>query len=139
MQPLDLRLCCPRPPRERLAGIVFTPRVIDKIRASLPGGELNGYFTDIGMSIVWAHYTRVDLDELRTVVKDSETEEDVERWIEARTSHLDKERINKKLESIDSSRMPESWREAFENAYPADLRERYTYIMDLIEADDARR
>ena len=138
MQPLDLRLCCPRPPRERLADIVFTPRVIDKIRASLPGGELNGYFTDIGMSVVWAHYTGIDLHELRRFVQDAQTEEDVERWIEARTSHLDKERINKKLESIDSSRMPETWREAFENAYPAELRARHTCILDLIEADDAR-
>ena len=139
MHPLDLRLCRPRAPREQLAGIIFTPRVIDKIRASLPGGELNGYFTDIGMSIVWAHYTRIDLNELRTVVQDAQTEDDVERWIEARTSHLDKERINKKLESIDSSRMPETWREAFENAYPAELRAQHACILDLIEADDARR
>ena len=139
MQPLDLRKGPPRPPRQSLAGIVFTPRVIDKIRASLPGGELNGYFTDIGMSVVWAHYTRIDLNELRTIVQDAPSEDDVERWIDARTSHLDKERINKKLESIDSSRMSEAWREAFENAYPADLRAEHTCILDLIEADDARR
>ena len=139
MQPLDLRLCRPRAPRERLAGVVFTPRVLDKIRASLPGGELNGYFTDIGMSVVWAHYTRIDLKELRRVVQEAQSEEEVVQWIEARISHLDKERINRKLEGINSSQTPEAWREAFENAYPADLRAKHTCILDLIEADDARR
>ena len=55
MEALDLRTAAPRGPRVQVAGIVFTARVIDKLRASLPGGELNGYFPFIGFSQLWAY------------------------------------------------------------------------------------
>jgi hypothetical protein len=43
MEPLDLRLAPPRPPRAELAGLVFLPRSIDKLRATLPGGYIGEY------------------------------------------------------------------------------------------------
>src|SRR5580658_6516712 len=43
MEPLDLTTTRPRTTRAELSGIVFLPRSIDKLRASLPGGNLNGY------------------------------------------------------------------------------------------------
>src|SRR6201996_8251773 len=43
MEPLDLSQQHPRRTREELAGVVFLPRSIDKFRAALPGGNLNGY------------------------------------------------------------------------------------------------
>ena len=138
MKSLNLRECPPRPPREMLAGLVFTPRVIDKIRASLPGGELNGYFTDIGMSVAWSRYTGVDLIELHGVVAHAATEDDVEAWIAERTQHLDKAKINAALQRIDTSRIPDEWREAFDRAYPLELQQKYPVIFDLLEADDAR-
>jgi Domain of unknown function (DUF5069) len=139
MEPLDLRERPPRGPRAMLAGLMFTPRAIDKIRASLPGGDLSEYFTDIGMSVVWARYTKIDLDALREVVAQAKDEAAVERWIAERTEHLDKARINAKLERIATSQVPPEWADAFNRAYPLELRERHRIIFDLIEADDARR
>lgn len=55
MAPLDLRKAPPRGPRAQLAGLVFTARLIDKLRGSLPGGDLNGYLPFIGFSMLWAH------------------------------------------------------------------------------------
>ena len=138
MEPLDLRTAAPRGPRTEVAGIVFTARAIDKLRASLPGGELNGYFPFIGFSELWAHYTGVDLHELQGVVARAASEAEVETWITERTAHVDKAKINQKMERFDSVRMSDSMRDVFERSYPADLRERHTVLFDLFEADDAR-
>ncbi|HEX3463080.1 MAG TPA: DUF5069 domain-containing protein [Candidatus Elarobacter sp.] len=138
MEPLSFASQPPRGPREKLAGIVFTARVVDKLRASLPGGELNGYIAYTGMSVAWRHYTKIDLAELCGVVESAQSEAEVEAWIEARTAHLDKAKINEKLERFDSSRMPDDLRPLFERLIPAELRERYPLIFDLLEADDAR-
>jgi hypothetical protein len=43
MELLDLSKTKPRTTRAELAGITFLPRSIDKFRAALPGGNLNGY------------------------------------------------------------------------------------------------
>jgi hypothetical protein len=138
MEPLNFLLGPPRGPRERLAGIVFTARLVDKLRASLPGGELNGYFPTTGFSTLWAYYTKIDLGALRDVVGAASSEADVERWIDERTSALDKAKINDKMERFDSSRAPDEIRALFERTYPAELRERYPCVFDLLEADDAR-
>ena len=139
MQPLSFLARPPRGPRTQVAGIVFTARVIDKLRAALPGGELNGYFPFAGFSELWAHYTKVDLTALQRRIEAAESEDDVEAWLLERTAQIDKAKINAKMEALDSGRNPEAMREAFEQAYPAMLRERYTVIFDLLEADDALR
>ncbi len=138
MEPLDLRTAAPRGPREQIAGIVFTGRVIDKLRASLPGGELNGYFPFIGFSELWAYYTGIDLRELHGVVERAASEAEVEAWIAERTAQIDKGKINGKMERFESSRTSSELREVFERSYPADLRERHAVLFDLFEADDAR-
>jgi uncharacterized protein DUF5069 len=121
-----------------VAGIVFTARLIDKVRASLPGGELNGYFPFIGFSELWAYYTGIDLHELQGVLGRAASEAEVEAWIAERTAHVDKAKINGKMERFESSRTSEELREVFERSYPADLRERHAVLFDLFEADDAR-
>ena len=138
MDPLNFQVAPPRGPREQLAGIVFTARLIDKLRASLPGGQLNGYIATAGFSTLWAYYTRIDLDELRTVVAGAPSETAVEHWIVERTEALDKTAINGKMERFESHRTPDDMRAAFESFYPVELRERHAIIFDLLEADDAR-
>ncbi len=138
MEPLDLRLAAPRGPRTELAGIVFTARVIDKVRASLPGGELNGFFPFVGFSELWAYYIGIDLHELQGVVARAASEGEVEAWIAERTAHVDKTKINGKMERFESSRTSADMRELFERSYPADLRERHGVLFNLFEADDAR-
>jgi hypothetical protein len=139
MVPLSFLAAPPRGPRTQVAGIVFTARVIDKLRAALPGGELNGYFPFTGFSELWAHYTKVDLTALQRRIETAESEDDVEAWLLERTAELDKPKINAKMEGFESARTPESMRETFEQAYPAALRERHTVVFDLLEADDALR
>jgi hypothetical protein len=138
MEALDLRIAAPRGPRAQTAGIVFTARVVDKLRASLPGGEPNGYFPFTGFSELWAYYTGIDLHELQGVVARAASEPEVEAWIAERTAHVDKAKINGKMERFESSRMSDEMRELFERSYPADLRERHAVLFDLFEADDAR-
>ncbi|MBV8689631.1 MAG: DUF5069 domain-containing protein, partial [Candidatus Eremiobacteraeota bacterium] len=43
MEPLDLSKAPPRSPKLQLDGLVMLPRTIDKLRASLPGGNLGPY------------------------------------------------------------------------------------------------
>lgn len=138
MEALDLRNAPPRGPRAQLAGIVFTGRVVDKLRASLPGGELNGYFPFIGFSELWAYYTGIDLRELYGVVERAASEAEVEAWIAERTADVDKGKINGKMERFESSRTSADMREIFERSYPAELRDRHPVLFDLFEADDAR-
>ncbi|HEV3152850.1 MAG TPA: DUF5069 domain-containing protein [Candidatus Baltobacteraceae bacterium] len=138
MEPLDLRHAPPRSPRAQLSGLVFTARVVDKLRASLPGGELNGYFPDTGMSAVWSHYSGIPIDDLRAVVESAADEAEVEAWIAQRTANVDKPRFNAKLESFEVARIPEAWRDVFNGAYPPELRAAHRFIFDLLEADDLR-
>lgn len=138
MDALDLTLAPPRGPRERLAGIVFTARVVDKLRASLPGGNLNGYIALDGFSLVWQHYTGISLEEFRDVVARSENETEVEAWIRERTVAVDVEKINGRMERYDAGRMPEDTKPRYERTYPAELRDQYPIIFDLLEVDDRR-
>jgi hypothetical protein len=138
MQPLDLRAGPPRGPRVQLAGLVFTARLVDKLRAALPGGALNGYLPTTGFSRLWSHHTRIDLADLQRVVAAAPDEAGVETWIAERTAGLDKAALNGKMERFDSSRTPTELRAVFEELYPLELREAYPILFDLFEADDRR-
>lgn len=138
MEPLNLSTTPPRSPRVKVGGIVFTARIIDKLRAALPGGELNGYFAFTGFSELWAHYTRVDLLELQHVVEHVASEQEIEAWLVDRTIGIDREKINEKMERFNTNRTPDAMREVFEQTYPLNLRERHPILFDLLEADDAR-
>lgn len=138
MTPLSFAAQPPRGPRERLAGLVFTARLVDKLRASLPGGELSGYVPTVGFSALWAYYTKVDLEELRAAVAALDSEAEVEAWIAQRTAGIDKDRANERMEHFASSRMPDELRPLFERFYPAALRAGHPIVFDLLEADDAR-
>jgi hypothetical protein len=138
MKPLDLTEKPPRSPREQLAGIVFTARVVDKLRAALPGGELNGFFPFNGFSEVWQHYSGVNLRELFGVVGEAPDEAAVVAWLEERFAGLDKDAVNAKLAGFNTARIPESWRTTFDAVYPQELRERHTVLFDLLDADDKR-
>ena len=138
MTPLDLSIERPRGPRVKIAGLIFTARVIDKLRAALQGGNPNGFLPFNGLSEAWQKYTGIDLRELCGVVRDAQNEDEVAAWIAQHTADLDRDAFNAKLESFVTTRLPESWRPAFEAFYPLELRERHTHMLDLLEADDER-
>ncbi len=138
MEPLDLRLYRPRSPYLRLAGVAYTARAIDKLRASLPGGELNGYFPFSGFSTIWQRATKISLEDMRATVADAADEATVVAWIDGRldAKAIDRERCSLRMEGARHSDMPEAWRADFEALYAATLRERYPLAFDLFEADD---
>jgi hypothetical protein len=82
MEPLDLTKHAPRSPKEKLAGILFLPRTIDKIRASLPGGNIGAYHLPGGSSRLM-EVLGITPEQLTEAVKNAQTDEDVAAWIAA--------------------------------------------------------
>jgi hypothetical protein len=80
MEPLDLSKGHPRATRAELSGIVFLPRSIDKFRASLPGGNLDGYTIE-GFTTRMLEYLGIPAEALGVVVAEAKTEEDVASYV----------------------------------------------------------
>jgi hypothetical protein len=82
MEPLDLSQRHPRPTRAELAGIVFLPRSIDKFRATLPGGNLEGYSVE-GFTGRMLESLGIKPDDFRQAVAAAQTDEDVASYVGA--------------------------------------------------------
>jgi hypothetical protein len=80
MEPLDLRLQHPRATRAEIGGVVFLPRSIDKFRASLPGGNLNGYTIE-GFTGRMLEQLNIDPEHLREIVAGAKSDDDVARYV----------------------------------------------------------
>ena len=79
MEPLDLARTPPRSPREKLLGLYFLPRTIDKFRAELPGGNLAGYLTDYkeGLSSYLLHKLGISIDDFRVLIARASDEDEL--------------------------------------------------------------
>lgn len=140
MEPLDLSKQPPRAARETLLGVMFLPRTIDKLRAELPGGTMGAYLNhDRGFSAYVVRRLGLDMDELRTVVRDAHDENDVVAWLRERIDTSTADETNRKLESFTSERMTPEDRALLAERHPV-LRERpdLTSILDILDAEDAR-
>ena len=136
MDALDLRIRPPRSPRERLDGLVFMPRTIDKIRATLRGGHLGPYHVFPGISQMLLAIVAVDLSSLRQAISSARSDLDVAQWLKTHADTSQYPRANAALTEWRHETLPEDRRAAFESAYPDYLRARYPIAFDLIEADD---
>lgn len=111
------------------------PRTIDKFRASLPGGNLNGYRIP-GMSARLLEWLGVDEEEMRKAVADAATDDDVARWVREHTDASQypahNERMAKRsLDDIaDKTRIYEQ--------YPWLRESTLTKLVDIVEEDDHR-
>lgn len=99
MQPLDLTKHPPRSPRELLPGLnlLMAARTADKLRATLPGGNL-GEYQITGFSSSLLNALGISEAVLRKVIADADSDAQVAIWIR---EHSDPERfaeINQKLE-----------------------------------------
>lgn len=83
MDPLDLSLAPPRPPRAELAGILFLPRSIDKVRASLPGGNL-GPYAIAGFTQTMLDALEIPLADFTDAVRAAATDVDVAAFVTER-------------------------------------------------------
>jgi Domain of unknown function (DUF5069) len=136
MTALDLRVRAPRGPRERLDGLVFMPRTIDKIRATLPGGDLGPYHVAIGLSAMLLSMISVDFEALRAAVMRAENDDDVAAWLRKNADLSQYQRANDTLSGFRHETIPAEERAHFDSLYPEYLRNRYALGFDLIEADD---
>src|SRR5579864_6149180 len=97
MEPLDLRTRPPRGPREKLDGLTMLPRTIDKLRASLPGGNLNGYRV-AGMSARLLAGLGVEEDAIRAAVAAAPDEDAVAAWLRERVDTAQYAALSERLE-----------------------------------------
>lgn len=135
MEPLDLTLGPPRPPRESLAGIMFLPRTIDKVRATLPNGALGAYSIG-GFSEMLFDMLGIDAVAFTAAVAGAQTDAEVARFVAAATSP---ERIEQWNAMVLARRPRNGDREAAAQAYPW-LPERPDLVLalDVLEEDDRR-
>jgi hypothetical protein len=133
MKPLDLTVAPPRSPRAELGGITFLPRSIDKVRASLPGGQL-GEYTIPGFTQVMFDTFGLSLDSFTAIVAQASSDTDV--WNQVR-AQITPEMIEK-WHAFVLPRQPRGGnREEALQAYPW-LKSRPDLILalDVLEEDD---
>jgi hypothetical protein len=136
MNSIDLRVRAPRPPRERLDGLLFLPRTIDKICATFPGGHLGPYHIAPGMSDMLMTIIGVDLADFRAAVMSAPDEDAVAAWLRACADTSAYARANEVLEHWRHENIPPDHRADFESKYPGYLIQQYPVAFDLLEADD---
>ena len=135
MDALDLTHTPPRSPRAELAGLTFLPRTIDKIRATLPGGNLGDY-TITGFTTRMLEQIKISVDELTVAVRDAASEDAVGAYV---TSHTDPADIRKWNDFVLNRQILRGDRADAIAEYPylAD-RPDLVYALDFLEDDDKR-
>jgi uncharacterized protein DUF5069 len=135
MTALDLTQEPPRSGHDRLAGIAFLPRTIDKVRAGLQGGNCGAYRIP-GLSERMFNTLGIDAERFAETVCFAKSEEEVGSWVRAQTTE---ERI-----AAWNALMPFRIRDA---EHRADLTTRYPIladrpdidsIIDMLDLDDGR-
>ena len=85
MTPLDLTLAPPRDPRAELAGVIFLPRSIDKLRAELPGGN-PGVYTVAGFTEMMFEQLGIELATITAEIASAETEAKIAAFVQGATT-----------------------------------------------------
>jgi hypothetical protein len=139
MQPLDLHFRPPRGAREKLAGLVFMSRTVDKLRAEMPGGALAPYLNDAnGISNYMCKRVGLDMEELRAAVIAAKDEDELEVWLNGRLDPAAVEEANSKLEALTIERLsPENLALVKRNHPIMELRPELVTFFDIFDADDA--
>jgi hypothetical protein len=141
MEPLDFTIAPPRGAREKLLGLTFLPRTIDKMRANLPGGNLNGYLIDLpdGFSTYLLKKIGVDQAALQAVVASATSEAEVVAWISAHADLSDVEGLNAKLAAMTRTRISEEAQARVLVVHPGlDEHPELQTFYDIFDFDDAR-
>jgi len=98
MEALDLTQKPPRSPRERLGGLdlLMMARTIDKVRATLPGGNIGPYQIS-GFSSSLLNALEMSEADLRAAIAKASDESEVASWIRGRTDPSKYAEFNEKL------------------------------------------
>lgn len=134
MDALDLTKAPPRSPNVRLGGLYFLARTIDKLRATLPGGNLGRYYIR-GFSSSLLEMLGVEERELRAEVAKAKSDDEVVAWLREHTDPSMYDEINEKLSKRNiAGRIND---EDFLQKYPfaANL-PREMRLFDMLDLDD---
>jgi hypothetical protein len=137
MEPLDLTKAPPRSPWVKLGGCYMLARTIDKLRASLPGGNIGPYRIP-GFSERLMKSLGIEEEELRTIVARASSDDEVLKWVQARCDTSKFEELNQRLATrriCDLDDVP-----AFKQRYPIVAEKGFpddTVLFDLLDKDDA--
>jgi hypothetical protein len=139
VQPLDLTFRPPRGPREKLAGVCFMPRTIDKLRAEMPGGTIGKYINpEVGVSNYMCKRIGIPMEELRAVVAAAADEQEIEAWLNARLDPVVVEEANRKLETLSTERLSPENLAIVKGYHPVmEHRPELVNYFEIFEADDA--
>lgn len=112
-------------------------RTIDKLRASLPGGNIGDYHIS-GFSERVLKAIGVSEDQLREVVQNAQDDQDVAEWLRAHADARKYPEINEELEAVDYAKITDPQRrERLLGLYPLLGRETGPKkLLDAIKLDD---
>ena len=136
MEALDLTKRPPRSPRERLGDLdlLMIARTVDKVRATLPGGNIGPYQIS-GFSSSLLNALAIAETELRAVIASARDESEIAQWIRKRTDASKYEEYNAKLQErrIADRLGDEHWlaRYPIAQRLPSE-----TALIDMLVADD---
>lgn len=136
MEPLDLTQHPPRSGREELDGMVFLPRTIDKVRATLPGGNPGIYQVTPGMSERVLNALGISEEQLREVVAEAKDDAGVAAWLRANADTSKYAEVSQVIRKRNIDDIQD--KEAFYKRYPVlQKNPQIYYLVDLLDADDA--
>ncbi len=115
---------------------MLMPRTIDKVRATLPGGDLGPYLLDVGLSSMLLTAIGISLNALRAVVIVSLDEGQIAVWLRDHADRAQYAHANAMLSSFRNYDVPFDERALFDSLYPEYLRAQYPVLFDLLVADD---
>ena len=136
MDALDLTKAPPRDPRAPLAGLdlIMAARTVDKMRASLPGGNLGAYNVP-GFSVQMLEAIGIGEDAFRDEVARASTDAEIAAWIR---EHTTPEKIAAFNEKIQERRVKhrlddEVWRKKYPHGVTMPPE---TPLIDFLTKDD---
>jgi hypothetical protein len=134
MESLDLTKAPPRSPYANLGGLYMLARTIDKIRATLPGGNIGAYRIR-GFSGQLLERIGIQEDDLRAVVSLASSDDDVLAWVKKHSDPSKYAQINAEFESQTvGQRQPDY----FERYPLAKTLPPETPLLRVLELDDAQ-
>ena len=136
----------PRSPMEKMAGWLYLPRLVDKIRLSEAGKLSSAYlpnFLHKGFDAKWLEIARLEAEEFVAVVKDSITDGEVTDWVQenVEADESTKELFNDAVGSYGSDEANAELRQRLaERKAEAGMSDRddIQCFVDFIDADEGR-
>lgn len=136
MDSLDLTKAPPRSPYQELGGLLMLARTIDKLRATLPGGNLGAYQM-AGFSERMLAALGIAEDDLRAVVALASTDEEITAWVRKHSDPSKYGEINAMLEAVKVKERLD--RPDMLAKYPVlETLPPETPLLRMLEADDAQ-